>query len=170
MSFGTGAIREASRTIFWENHRTGEVMLAPATNVRPFRGWVRKECQTVAETEQFSRRLARLEFNKYKMMRVEEHLRSAERRRQLIANCRLRLASGCISAADEEATRRILKNQLKKEELFYQFLAEKPDYARGHLAIEAMDDSAIRQKADGKRRGVDMGEMDSVSKLLEATA
>lgn len=144
-------------------------MLAPDTRLKPFIGWRRFECKTKGEIEQFSRRMALQQYNKFKGMRVEEHLRSQRKRDELKANCRLRLASGCISAEDERMTRQTLQSLERKDSLLYKLLTDEPDLTRGSLVIEQMDESAINQKSTGKQRGLADSEVNIASQLAEAT-
>lgn len=149
---------------------SGELMLAPDTRMKPFRGWRRYECKTVAEIEQFSRCMAKQQYDKFKNMKVEEHLRSQRRRDEIKANCRLRLASGCISAEDERLTRQTLQSLQRKDHLLYRLITDQPDLTRGSLVIEQFEESTIRQLSTGKRRGLADDEVNAVSQLAEATA
>ena len=132
----------------------GTLMLAPDTKMKPFKGWTRVECRTVAEIENFSRRMAKQEFEKFRGLKIVDHLRYKDRREQLKANCKLRLLKGCISAADEYATRMTLKNLELKDELLYKLIATEPDLSRASLEIEKYDAGTIRQRSGGKRRGL----------------
>jgi hypothetical protein len=135
--------------------------------MKPFVGWHRVECRTVAEIENFSRRMAAQEFACFRALKVEEHLRYRDKREQIKSNCRLRLAKGCISVADEQATRMTLRNLELKDELLYKMLASEPDLSRASLEIEKFDATAIRTRSAGKRRGLADSEVDSVAKMVE---
>lgn len=161
-----GQIRSSEATVFWINI-SGEVMIAPDSRMHPFRGWTRVECQSAKETEFYSRKLARQEFEKFRSLKVEEHLRYKARRDQIKDNCRLRLAKGCISAADEFATRNTLKNLELKDELLYKLLASEPDLSRASLEIEKYDLPTIRSASSGKRRGLADGEINTVNAMIE---
>jgi hypothetical protein len=142
-------------------------MIAPDTRIAPFRNWTRIECQTVKETEFYSRKLAQQEFDKFRSMKVEEHLRYREEREKRKANCRLRLAKGCISEADEYATRLTLKNLELKDELLYKLLANEPDLSRASLEIEKYDHATIKARGQGKRAGLADHELNIAAKLAE---
>jgi hypothetical protein len=145
----------------------GDLMLAPDTRMKPFAGWTRVECRTTSEIENFSRRMARQEFEKFRGMKVEEHLRYREQREKIKANCKLRLAKGCISEADEYATRMTLRNVELKDELLYKLLASEPDLSRASLEIEKYDAQTIRARSGGKRQGLADEEVNTVGKMLE---
>ena len=169
MSTAKGIIREQERTVFWANRYTGDLMLAPDIRLKPFVGWERIECMTVAETETMSRRMAKQEFGRFRSLKVEEHLRYKAKRDQLRANCELRLAKGCISAADEFATRRTLKNLDLKDELLYKLLANEPDLSRASLAIEKYEAGTIKGNTQ-KRRGLADEEVNAANRLVEGVA
>ncbi len=160
-----GQIREKEMTVFWR-HLSGDLMLAPATNLQPFVNWTRIECRTTRETEFYSRKLAAQEFYKFRSMKVEEHLRYREKRDQIKANCRLRLAKGCISEADELATRMTLKSQELKDELLYKLLSSEPDLSRASLKIEQFDAPALKAQSD-KRRGLSDDEVNPMNEMLK---
>ena len=161
-----GQIGEKDRTVFWR-HLSGELMIAPDTRMTPFRNWTRIECHTVKETEFYSRQLARQEFDKFKSMKITDHLRYKEKREQIKANCLLRLAKGCISAADEQATRMTLKNVELKDELLYKLIATEPDLSRASLEIEKYDSQTIKARGQGKRAGLADHEINIAAKLAE---
>jgi len=158
-----------SGTVYWQ-HPSGEVMLAPDTRMKPFKGWQRVECKTTGEVERFSRRMAIQEFQKFRSMRVEEHLRSRDKREQLKANCRLRLAQGCISTEDERLTRQTLASLERKDEAFYKMLVDEPDLTRASLVIERKEEAIGLAQFSGKRKGLADTELNSMAKLAEQTA
>ena len=160
-----GQIREQEAVVYWVD-MGGTLMLAPDTRIKPFPGWYRVECRTAAEIENFSRRLAAQEFAKFRSLKVEEHLRYKSKRDQLKDNCRLRLAKGCISQADEYATRMTLKNLELKDELLYKLLASEPDLSRASLEIEKYDAETIAANTS-KRRGLADDEVNPVNAMLE---
>lgn len=166
MRTAKGQIAEKERTVFWR-HLSGELMLAPDTRMQPFKNWTRIECQTVGETENLSRQLARQEFEKFRSLKIEDHMRYREQRQKIIANCKLRLAKGCISAADEQATRMTLRNLEQKEELLYKLLFSEPDLSRASLEIEKYDAATIKQRRNGKFAGLRDEEVNSVARLIE---
>ncbi len=166
-SSAKGQIRSKEATVFWL-HVSGDIMLAPDTRMAPFANWTRIECQSAKETEFYSRKLAAFEFNKFRSLKIEEHLRYKEKRDQIASNCRLRLAKGCISAADEAATRMTLKNIELKDELLYKLLSTEPDLSRASLEIEKFDAETIRSRSNGKRRGLADSEVDGVAKMIES--
>lgn len=160
-----GQIREKEQTVFWI-HISGDLMLAPDTRMNPFPNWTRIECRTAKETEFYSRKMARQEFEKFRSLKIEEHLRYKEKREQIAANCRLRLAKGCISEADEYATRMTLKNVELKDELLYKLLSSEPDLSRASLEIEKYDAQTIKAKGE-KRRGLSDEEVNPMNEMLE---
>jgi len=161
----SGQIREQEAVVYWID-MGGTLMLAPDTRMKPFAGWHRVECRTTTEIENFSRRLAAQEFARFRSLKVEEHLRYKEKRDQIKSNCRLRLAHGCISEADEFATRMTLKNVELKDELLYKLLASEPDLSRASLEIEKYDAQTIKAKGQ-KRRGLSDEEVNPVNEMLE---
>lgn len=161
-----GQISEKEQTVFWR-HLSGDLMLAPDTRMTPFLNWTRIECHTAKETEFYSRQLARQEFEKFRSLKVEEHLRYREKREQLKTNCKLRLAKGCISEADEFATRMTLRNLELKDELLYKLLSSEPDLSRASLEIEKYDAPTIRARSNGKRRGLADEEVNTVAQLIQ---
>jgi hypothetical protein len=161
-----GQISEKEATVFWIN-MAGDLMMAPDTRVAPFPGWTRIVCRTAGETEFYSRKLAAQEFANFRSLKVEDHLRYKSKRDEIKSNCRLRLAKGCISAADEFATRTTLRNLELKDELLYKLLATEPDLSRASLEIEKYDASSLRQRQSSKRRGLADDEVDSVATLIE---
>jgi hypothetical protein len=160
-----GQISEKEMTVFWL-HISGDLMMAPDTRLRAWPNWTRIECRTAKETEFYSRKMAAQEFARFRSMKVEEHLRYKEKRDQIAANCRLRLAKGCISEADEFATRMTLKNVELKDELLYKLLSSEPDLSRAALEIEKYDAQTIKRKGQ-KRRGLSDEEVNPVNELLQ---
>lgn len=163
-----GQISSTQATVYWQ-HPSGELMAAPDSRMAPFRGWMRIECKTVAETEQFSRRMAAQEYNKFRNMKVDEHMRSQAFRDRMKANCKLRLASGCISPEDEAMTRRTLQNLERKDETFYRMLTNEPDLSRASLVIERQEDVIGNAQYSRKRRGLADDELNIAGKLAEST-
>jgi len=161
-----GQIRESEVVCYWVD-AAGELMLAPDTKMKPFVGWHRVECKTTSEIENFSRRMAKQEWNKFRSMKVEEHLRYKSHREKLRSNCLLRLAKGCISAADEFATKMTLKNLDAKDEALYKLLASEPDLSRASLEIEKYDAETIKARANGKRMGLRDEDLNPVHRLIE---
>jgi len=161
-------IREQERVVYWVN-MAGEMMIAPDSRMKPFIGWNRFECRTKSEIEQFSRRFSKQEFEKFRSMKVEEHLRSKAKRDTLRANCELRLAKGCISAADEYVTRQTLKSLDAKDQMLYDLLAKEPDLSRGSLMIERYDHEKVVSISSGKRRGLADEDVSVVARLAEET-
>lgn len=160
-------IADSQAVVYWVSC-AGELMLAPDTRMKPFVGWRRFECKTAAEIEQFSRRMAVQQYQKFRSMKVEEHLRSQRKRDELKANCRLRLASGCISAEDERLTRQTLQSLEKKDKLLYRLIYDEPDLSRGHLVIEEFEEGQI--PSTGKRRGLADADVNVMGQLAETTA
>ncbi len=157
-------------TVYWA-HVSGELMVAPDSRVDPakldgFRGWRRIQCRTTAEVEQFSRRMAAQEFTKFKNVKVEEHLRHMKKREELKANCRLRLAKGCISAEDERLTRETLKSLERKDAVLMDLITKEPDLSRAHLVIEEKEESTAVHKFSDKRKGLRDDELSLIGSVL----
>lgn len=159
-------IRDAEAVVYWVDVG-GTLMLAPDVKMAPFPGWRRVECKTTSEIENFSRRMAKQEWQKFRSMKVEEHIRYREHRERLRTNCLLRLAKGCISAADEFATKMTLKNLNAKDEALYKLLSSEPDLSRASLEIEKFDAETIRQRRNGKRPGLKDEDVNAVAQLIE---
>ena len=166
MSTSKGQIGEKDAVVYWID-MGGTLMLAPDTKMKPFPGWTRVECRTTSEIENFSRRLAKQEWEKFRSMKVEEHIRYKNHREKLRSNCLLRLAKGCISASDEYATRMTLRNLDAKDEALYKLLATEPDLSRGSLEIEKYDAETIKSRRNGKREGLNDEEINLVHQLVE---
>lgn len=166
MSTAKGQIRESEATVYWID-MGGMLMIAPDSRMNAWPGWTRIVCRNAQETEFYSRKLAMQEFNRFRGMKVEEHLRYKEERDKRIANCKLRLAKGCISAADELATRNTLRSFELKNELLYKLLTSEPDLSRASLEIEKYDAETIRSRSNGKRQGLSDGEINTVAEMME---
>jgi hypothetical protein len=164
-----GQISDNEAVVYFVDAK-GELMLAPDTRMRPFRGWRRVECKTRTDIENFSRRMAAQQYQRFRSMKIEEHMRSQRKRDELKANCRLRLAAGCISQEDERLTRQTLHSLERKDAIFYDMLAREPDLTKGALLIEKYDSGKIEQMGTGKRRGLADHEINAVSQLAETTA
>lgn len=152
--------------VYWVDS-SGAMMMAPDTRMKPFIGWRRVECTTVGEIEQFSRRFAAQEFDKFRSMKIEEHLRSQSKRELLRANCKLRLAQGCISPVDEAANRRILASLDRQDANLYKLLANEPDLVRGCLEIERKEQPIGAAAWQGKKRGLQDEELNLIASLTE---
>ena len=154
--------------VYWVNV-TGELMLAPDSLMKPFQGWQKQEAKTSGEIEAFSRRFAAQEFNKFRGMKIEEHLRSKAKREELRANCMLRLARGCISSVDEQITRQTLKSLEIKDQMLYKLLTDEPDLSRGCLMIEKYEEPKVKSLTASKRRGLADDEVNLIGALAETT-
>lgn len=169
MAISTGSISDSQATA-WFVHPSGEVMLAPDSRMPAFRGWRRVLTKTVAETEQMSRRMARQQYDRMRSLRIDEHLRHQKRRDQIKANCRIRLAAGCISQEDERLTRMTLASLQRKDELFYQLIANEPDLSRTSLVIEQQEAPIGNAAFSGKKRGLADMEVNEMAQLAESVA
>lgn len=141
-------------------------MVAPDSRMRPFPGWSVIECKTVAEVEQYSRQLAMQEYRKMRDLTVDAHLRGQKRRDQIKANCKLRLASGCISAEDERLTKQTLQSLEMKDTLLYKMIADEPDLTRCSLVIEQREESTSPLAGIEKRRGLADHEVNPINRLV----
>lgn len=165
----TGAISDSQATAWFVN-ASGEIMVAPDNRMPAFRGWRRVLTKTVAETEQMSRRMAAQQYDRMRSLRVDEHLRHQKKRDAIKANCRLRLAAGCISKEDERLTRQTLASLERKDELFYRLIANEPDLSRTSLVIEQKEAPIGNAAYSGKRRGLADMEVNEMAQLAEATS
>ena len=165
-----GTISDSQASVWWVNGVSGEIMLAPDSRMPPFRGWQAIQTKTVAETEQMSRRMAKQQYDRMRSMQIDEHLRHKKRRDQLKANCRIRLAAGCISKTDELWTRTTLASLEHKDELFYQLIANEPDLTRTSLVIEQKESPIGNAAFAGKRRGLADLEVNEMAQLAESVA
>lgn len=161
-------ISDRQAVVYWCS-AGGELMLAPDTRMRPFRGWRRFECKTAGEIESFSRRMARQQYLRMRNESAGEHLRHAKRRDEIKANCRLRLAAGCISAEDERLTRQTLESIDRKERAFLHMLTTEPDLSRASLTIEQYEEPTIERMGNGKHRGLADEEINAVAALAGST-
>jgi hypothetical protein len=159
-----------SQATAWFVHPSGEIMIAPDNRMPPFRGWRRVVTKTIAETEQMSRRMARQQYDKMRSLKVEEHLRHQKKRDAIKANCRIRLAAGCISQEDERLTRMTLASLERKDEMFYRLIANEPDLSRTSLVIEQTEAPIGNAAFSGKRRGLADLEVNAISQLAESVA
>lgn len=157
-------------TTYWIHNISGQLMIAPDSRMKPFPGWRRVQCETISEVEQFSRRMAAQEYNRFRNMKVEEHMRSATARERLKANCKLRLAQGCISAEDERLTKQTLASLEEKDRLLYRIIADEPDLTRASLVIEQQEESTSKSVVLNKKRGLQDNEVNQIGKLVEAMA
>lgn len=163
-----GTISDQQATVFWVSS-TGEIMVAPDSRMKPFKHWRAIVCKTTSETEQMSRRMAQQQFNRMKQTQAEEHMRLRPKMEKIKANCRLRLAKGCISTTDEALTRRTLANMERREEMFYKLLFTEPDLTKAHLVIEEKESAIGMAEFSGKRRGLADDEVLQMAKLAEST-
>lgn len=122
-------------TVFWLR-ADGDLMLAPHTLMKPFPGYQKIECTTIPDIERMSKRMAVQEENKLRGLKVEEMLRSFPKWEQIISNCRLRLAQGCISKADESLTRHTLASMERKKAKLIEIMAGTTQVAESCLEIE----------------------------------
>ena len=144
MSTAKGQIGQKDATVFWMNFQ----MLAPDTKMPAPLNWLRIECRTVQETEFYSRKLAMQEFEKYRSMKVEEHIRYKAKRDQMRTACTLRLAQGCISEADEIRCRHYpALVRIKKDELLYKgcYLMNQT-YPEASLEVRSTTLRSIKQR------------------------
>lgn len=153
---------QVKAVVYWVSP-SGELMIAPHTDILPhqlgYRMWHRVECHSVTEIENFSRRFRDQQAEKFRSMKIEEHLRSQARRERLRANCRLRIASGCVSEADEVANRRILQSLDRQDDFLFKMVSEAPEnIIRGCLEIEKKEESTAisAYKLPGDQRKMEL--------------
>jgi hypothetical protein len=129
---------QVETVVFWER-MDGDLMLAPHTAMKPFLGYRKVECSTIADIDRMSRRMATQEENKLRGLKVEEMLRSLPRWEQIISNCKLRLAAGCISRNDEALTRSTLANMERKKAKLIEIMMGTTSVAESSLVIETKE-------------------------------
>lgn len=132
---GRRARGQVEPVVFW--HRLdGDLMLAPHTAMKPFPGYQRIECSTIPDINKMSRKMATQEENKLRGLKIEEMLRSLPKWEQIISNCKLRLAAGCISRADEALTRHTLASMERKKAKLIEIMLGNTPVAESSLVIE----------------------------------
>lgn len=132
---GRRARGQVEPVVFWIRE-DGHLMLAPHTLMVPFPGYQKVECSSVREIEKWSRRMAQQEENNLRGLKVEEMMRSLPRWEQIITNCKLRLAHGCISNADEAVTKHTLASMERKKAKLIEIMMGNTSVAESSLAIE----------------------------------
>jgi len=122
-------------TVFWVR-KDGDIMLAPHTDMTPFPGYERVECTTPSSIERMSRKMAAQEEGKLRKLKIEELVRAKPKMDQIISNCKLRLAAGCISKADEALTRNTLASMERKLNTLVKLMVGSLQLTEGALMIE----------------------------------
>lgn len=122
--------------VFWLR-ADGDLMLAPHTLVKPFPGYRKVECTTIAEISKWSKRMAEQEEGKLRKLKIEEMLRALPRLEQIAANCRLRRATGYISDRDRVVSEATLVSVERKRELLMKIMTGScASLSEGALEIE----------------------------------
>lgn len=121
--------------VFWLR-ADGDLMLAPHTLMKTFPGYQRIECTTLSDITRMSRKMATQEENKLRGLKVEEMMRSLPKWEQIISNCKLRLAAGCISKADEALTKHTLASMERKKARLIEIMLGTTSVAESSLVIE----------------------------------
>lgn len=134
--FSTRRARGQVETVVFWLRMDGDLMLAPHTLMKPFPGYQKIECSTIRDIEKMSRKMATQEENKLRGLKVEEMMRSLPRWETIISSCRLRLANGCISNADEALTRHTLASMERKKAKLIEIMAGNTTVAESCLEIE----------------------------------
>lgn len=114
----------------------GELMLSPHTSMKPWPGYRLIEATNVREIEKWSKRMREQEEIKLRKMKIEEHLRALPEWERRIANCRLRLAQGCISTLDEAMTKHSLASFERKKDMLMNLMTGQGSLLEGCLEIE----------------------------------
>ncbi len=126
--------------VFWLR-KDGDLMMAPHTDCTPLPGYQKVECTTVREIEKWSRKLAEIEEFKMRKLKIEELLRAKPEFERRITNCRLRLAKGCISDADEAYTRNTMASFQRKLDVLVKLAAGGIKLTEGALTIERREET-----------------------------
>lgn len=147
---GRRARGQVEPVVFWLR-QDGDLMLAPHTLMTPFPGYEKVECTTVREIEKMSRRMAEQEEGKLKKLKIEELLRAKPRFEEIATNCRLRLAAGCISDADEAVTRSTLASMERKLDILVKLATGSLTLSEGALVIEKQESKIGPAEFAGKK-------------------
>lgn len=133
---GRRAHGQVEPVVYWVR-ADGEIMLAPHTGMKPFRGWVRFEASTVKEIEIISRRMREQEELKIRGMNIQSHLRHMQKWDEQEARIRLHRASGYRSQNDQIACERVLKNINRRRDTLNRLLFSAPgEFLTGSFEIE----------------------------------
>lgn len=132
---GRRARGQVEPVIFWLRG-DGDLMLAPHTLMPCFPGYQRIECSTIADIERYSKKMAIQEENKLRGLKIEEMVRALPKWEQIISNCKLRLAAGCISNADEALTRSTLASMERKRAKLIEIMVGGSTMSESSLVIE----------------------------------
>lgn len=126
---------QVEATVFWVR-MDGDIMLAPHTAMKPFLGYQKVECSTIADIERMSKKMAEQEEAKLKGLKIQEMIRALPKWEQIISNCKLRLAQGCISSADEAVTRHTLASMEQKRVKLIEIMTGNVTLSESCLEIE----------------------------------
>lgn len=153
----------SDRKVIYFASPKGELMLAPDSRITQaqierwpeFKGWKRCEATGSKEIEKVAVILARQEFERKKLMKIEQHIRESEWLKQLQVRCKLRRAQG-YSKNDVAYNEKILKRAERSERVLYDAIAAEfdPNHRSTALQIEIKEQStsklaSIGQKATG---------------------
>jgi hypothetical protein len=122
--------------VVWWLRADGEIMPAPHSQMQPFPGYERIETNTLSSISRMSKLMAAQEEKKMRELKVSEQLRALPKWEQIIANCKLRLANGCISKADEAITKSTLASVERKMSLLVSLMSGQGVVGVGCLEIE----------------------------------
>jgi len=149
-SNGRRAKGQCEPVVFWARS-DGDLMLAPHTDMPCLPGYQRIECTTPSAIEKMSRKMAAIEENKMRGLKVEEQLRALPKWEQIVTNCKLRLAKGCVSKMDEAMTQSTLERVEKKIALFRTLLVGDLMLTEGALEIERTSTKVGMAQFGGKK-------------------
>lgn len=133
--YGRRARGQCEPVVFWVR-ADGDMMLAPHTLMPCFPGYQKIECTTPSDIERMSRKMATQEENKLRGLKIEEMVRALPKWEQIISNCKLRLAAGCISNADEALTKSTLASMERKRARLIEIMVGNATMSENSLVIE----------------------------------
>jgi hypothetical protein len=119
--------------------------------MKPLPLYERIECSTPSSIDKMSKKMAEQEENKMRGLQVEERLRSLPRWQEIANNCKLRLAQGCVSGADEMLTKSTLASVERKMALLEKLLIGELNLTEGALEIERTEAKVGIAQFGGKR-------------------
>lgn len=150
----------SDRTVVYWASPKGELMLAPDTRITEgqmsrfpeFKGWRRCEATGPKEIEKVALILARQEFERKKLMKVEQHLRENDWLKQLQVRCKLRRAQG-YSQNDVKYNEKIMKRAEQSERRLLNAIASEfdPNHRTTALDMEIRPQSTSKLASIGRK-------------------
>lgn len=140
-SNGRRARGQCEPVIYWENPHTGDLMLAPHTDLHPFPGYIRISAETPRDIEHWSRKLRAYEETKMRGLYISEHLRAFKKWEEQEARLRLKRAAGYKSENDKIVCERILASIERRKQTLYKLLFSSQEMLSGSLRIEQKENA-----------------------------